>query len=56
MDGREVSIWPVYECLNCRHGTPYEKIMYQVSFRCLKCGYRIFRKVRPPIVKYLKAR
>lgn len=47
---------PIYECISCRSRIPYAKLLEYVSFRCPACGYRIFRKVRPPVVKRLKAR
>jgi len=47
---------PVYECMRCGNRVPYARLMEYVSFRCPICGFRIFRKVRSPTVKHLKAR
>ncbi|MCD6479746.1 DNA-directed RNA polymerase subunit P [Candidatus Bathyarchaeota archaeon] len=47
---------PVYECLRCGSRVAYSELERYVSFRCPQCGYRIFRKVRPPVVKRVKAR
>ena len=47
---------PSYECVRCGRRVEYQEIELYISFRCPYCGYRIFRKVRAPIVKHLKAR
>jgi DNA-directed RNA polymerase subunit RPC12/RpoP len=52
----EASEGPVYECVQCARRVNYEDLEKYISFRCPYCGYRIFRKVRAPIVKKVKAR
>ena len=47
---------PVYECVQCGRRVGYTDLEKYISFRCPYCGYRIFRKVRAPIVKRVKAR
>ena len=47
---------PVYECISCGRRVEYSELERYISFRCPYCGYRIFRKVRTPIVKKVKAR
>ena len=47
---------PIYECVRCGSRVSYAELERYVSFRCPHCGYRIFRKVRPPVVKRVKAR
>jgi DNA-directed RNA polymerase subunit P len=47
---------PVYECVKCARWVPHKDLQRYISFRCPYCGYRIFRKVRAPIVKRVKAR
>ena len=47
---------PMYECVRCGSRVSYAELERYVSFRCPHCGYRIFRKVRPPVVKRVKAR
>jgi len=47
---------PVYECVRCGRQVPHSDLQRYISFRCPYCGYRIFRKVRAPIVKRVKAR
>jgi DNA-directed RNA polymerase subunit P len=47
---------PNYECVRCGRRVEYQELERYISFRCPYCGYRIFRKVRAPIVKHLKAR
>jgi DNA-directed RNA polymerase subunit P len=47
---------PVYECVRCGRRVPYDDLQRYISFRCPYCGYRIFKKVRAPVVKLVKAR
>jgi DNA-directed RNA polymerase subunit P len=47
---------PIYECVRCGRRVPHTDLQRYISFRCPYCGYRIFRKVRTPIVKRVKAR
>jgi DNA-directed RNA polymerase subunit P len=46
----------VYECINCSSRLTAEQLNMTPEIKCPFCGYRILRKVRPPIVKHLKAR
>ncbi|MFP3950583.1 MAG: DNA-directed RNA polymerase subunit P [Candidatus Bathyarchaeia archaeon] len=56
LEEEELHEGPVYECVKCGRRVPHEDLMKYISFRCPFCGYRIFRKVRAPIVKRVKAR
>jgi len=47
---------PNYECVRCGRRVSFQELERYISFRCPFCGYRIFRKVRAPIVKHIKAR
>jgi DNA-directed RNA polymerase subunit P len=47
---------PLYECVKCARRVSHKDLQRYISFRCPYCGYRIFRKVRAPIVKRVKAR
>jgi DNA-directed RNA polymerase subunit P len=47
---------PYYECINCGTKVEYRELEKYITFKCPQCGYRIFRKVRPPIIKRVKAR
>jgi len=47
---------PVYECLKCGSKFHLSELDKYISFRCPECGYRIFKKARPSIVKKIKAR
>jgi len=47
---------PVYECVRCGRRGEHRELERYISFRCPFCGYRVFRKVRAPIVKRAKAR
>ena len=53
---RSLQSGPVYECVRCGRQVPFAKLERYVSFRCPYCGYRVFRKIRAPIVKRVKAR
>ena len=47
----------MYECLKCGEINPrskWEEI--ENRFRCPVCGHKCARKVRPPIVKRVKAK
>ncbi|KYH39103.1 MAG: DNA-directed RNA polymerase, subunit RPC10 (contains C4-type Zn-finger) [Candidatus Hecatellales archaeon B24] len=45
-----------YKCVRCGKTVSYESIVGMPEFKCPHCGYRILQKVRPPIVKQIKAR
>ncbi len=45
-----------YACLRCGARMTYEQIMSSPEVKCMNCGYRVLRKVRPAIVKTVKAR
>jgi len=46
----------VYECLKCGARVTAEELSMVPEIKCPICGYRVLRKIRPPIVKKLKAR
>ncbi|RLI29684.1 DNA-directed RNA polymerase subunit P [Candidatus Bathyarchaeota archaeon] len=46
----------VYRCIRCGKTSSYESIIGMPDFKCPHCGYRILEKVRPPVVKRVKAR
>jgi len=43
-----------YECINCGTKTTMEELSTLPELKCI-CGFRIFKKVRPPLAKSLKA-
>jgi len=45
-----------YECINCGSKLTADQLAMTPEIKCPFCGYRILRKVRPPIVKHVKAR
>ena len=45
-----------YECINCGSRLSADQLAMTPEIKCPFCGYRILRKVRPPIVKHVKAR
>ena len=45
-----------YECINCGSKITADQLAMTPEIKCPYCGYRILRKVRPPIVKHVKAR
>jgi DNA-directed RNA polymerase subunit P len=47
----------VYECVRCGAKVPSEELeMRGGQVKCIICGYRILRKVRPPVVKRIPAK
>jgi DNA-directed RNA polymerase subunit P len=46
----------IYECINCNFRVTSEELATLPEVKCPSCGYRILRKLRPPIVKHVKAR
>jgi DNA-directed RNA polymerase subunit P len=43
-----------YECMSCGTLVTADELSYLPEIKCI-CGFRVFRKVRQPIVKQLKA-
>jgi len=44
----------VYACLRCGTGVSNTELSRLPEIKCI-CGFRVFTKVRPPIVKSIKA-
>ena len=44
----------VYECVRCGTKTTQEELTKLPEVKCI-CGYRVFRKARPAVVKQIKA-
>jgi DNA-directed RNA polymerase subunit P len=45
-----------YECLKCGAKVPIEELELRGGeIKCTVCGYRVLKKIRPPIVKRVKA-
>ena len=51
-----VKVFPgaVYECVRCGTRTTQDELSTLPEVKCI-CGYRVFRKVRPSVVKQIKA-
>jgi len=45
-----------YECASCAARVTAEQLAVTPEIKCPICGYRILKKVRPPIVRHVKAR
>lgn len=56
MEEEERGTGPLYVCVRCGREVYLSELERYVSFRCPECGYRIFKKARPSIVKRVKAR
>jgi DNA-directed RNA polymerase subunit RPC12/RpoP len=53
--GTELGI--VYECVKCGAKVSLEELdLRGGGVKCTYCGYRVLRKVRPPVVKRIKTR
>ncbi|OYT49898.1 DNA-directed RNA polymerase subunit P [Candidatus Bathyarchaeota archaeon ex4484_231] len=44
----------LYQCLKC--GATVKSTELELGIRCPYCRYRVLKKVRPPIVKRIKAK
>jgi DNA-directed RNA polymerase subunit P len=44
-----------YICIRCGTETTASELAQLPELKCI-CGYRVFKKVRPPVVKQVKAR
>ncbi|MFQ5940790.1 MAG: RNA polymerase Rbp10 [Nitrososphaerales archaeon] len=43
-----------YECMRCGTTASVEELGRLPELKCI-CGFRVFKKTRPPIVKQIKA-
>ena len=47
----------VYECVRCGAKVPSEELdMRGGETKCTVCGYRILKKIKPPVVKRIQAK
>jgi DNA-directed RNA polymerase subunit RPC12/RpoP len=47
----------IYECLRCGAKVPSEELdLRGGEIKCIICGYRILKKVKPPVVKRVQAK
>lgn len=47
----------VYECVKCGAKVALEELELRGGgVKCTYCGYRVLRKIRPPVVKRIKAK
>ena len=44
----------IYTCLRCGTSVPNSELSRLPEIKCI-CGFRVFTKIRPPIVKSVKA-
>jgi len=52
---KEVLVGVAYECVNCGTKITFEQLAMGPEIKCPSCGYRVLKKVRPPVVKHVKA-
>jgi DNA-directed RNA polymerase subunit RPC12/RpoP len=46
----------VYECVRCGAKVPLEEVELRGGeVKCIICGYRILKKIKPPVVKRVSA-
>lgn len=45
-----------YACVKCGAKVSAEQLTMIPEVKCPYCGYRVLKKIRPPIVKHVKAR
>ena len=47
----------VYECVRCGAKVPSEELELRGGqMKCIVCGYRILKKIKPPVVKRVPAK
>jgi len=47
----------VYECMRCGARVPSEELDLQGGeTKCIICGYRILKKIKPPVVKRVQSK
>ena len=46
----------IYKCFQCGANITSEQLSLMLETKCPICGYRVLRKVRPHVVKRVKAR
>lgn len=44
-----------YRCLKCGYTFKGEELILRDRIACPKCGYRVLAKLRPPVVRRVKA-
>ena len=45
----------VYECVKCGAKVPLEELNLRGGkVKCIICGYRVLKKMRPPVVKRVR--
>jgi len=56
MSGEEVQ-GLVYECIRCGAKVSINELELRGGgVKCTSCGYRVLKKIRPPVVKRVRAR
>jgi DNA-directed RNA polymerase subunit RPC12/RpoP len=47
----------IYECMRCGARVPADELELRGGeTKCIICGYRILKKVKPPVVKRIQAK
>jgi DNA-directed RNA polymerase subunit P len=46
----------LYQCISCGEKLTLDQLAMTPEVKCPFCGYRVLKKVRPPVVKRVKAR
>lgn len=47
----------VYECVRCGAKVPSDELELRGGeIKCIVCGYRVLKKIRPPVVKRVSAK
>jgi len=45
----------IYECVNCGARITSEQVSLTPEIKCPNCGFRVLKKMRPPVVKRVKS-
>ncbi|MCK4424729.1 DNA-directed RNA polymerase subunit P [Candidatus Bathyarchaeota archaeon] len=47
----------VYECVRCGAKVPVEELELRGGgIKCIVCGYKVLKKIRPPVVKRVSSK
>ncbi len=53
-EGKQTSFSVFYSCMRCGTKVSQSELTRLPEIKCI-CGFRVFTKVRPPVVKAIKA-
>lgn len=52
---KEIPSGVLFECMSCGAKITSEQLIIAPETKCPSCGYRVLKKIRPPVVKTVKS-